>query len=175
MRHPTRSCGLARGDHHHHHYCRHHQRKESLRSADLRKGRRRQAAGGSLHKKATNGTTVGGSLSRCRAQAAAGADPPRLRYGRGAFEEAEGETSSPDVVVIGSGIGGLCCAALLARYGKSVTVLESHDVPGGAAHAWVRDGYHFESGPSLYSGMTAKNSPNPLGQVFQALDIELPW
>jgi len=57
----------------------------------------------------------------------------------------------------------------------SVTVLESHDVPGGAAHAWVnKDGYHFESGPSLYSGMTGKNSTNPLGQVFAALDIDLP-
>ena len=57
----------------------------------------------------------------------------------------------------------------------SVTVLESHDVPGGAAHAWVnKDGYHFESGPSLYSGMSGKNSTNPLGQVFAALDIDLP-
>ena len=93
------------------------------------------------------------------------------KYGEDVFDAASGE---PDVVVIGSGIGGLCCAALLARYGMSVTVLESHDVPGGAAHAWVRDGYHFESGPSLYSGMTGKDSTNPLAQVFNALDIELP-
>jgi hypothetical protein len=34
-----------------------------------------------------------------------------------------------------------------------VTVVESHSVPGGAAHTWERGGYHFESGPSLYSGM----------------------
>lgn len=52
-------------------------------------------------------------------------------------------------------------AGLLAKYGKKVLVCESHDVPGGAAHAWtVRapDGgglYHFESGPSLYSGALA--------------------
>jgi 2-polyprenyl-6-methoxyphenol hydroxylase-like FAD-dependent oxidoreductase len=39
-----------------------------------------------------------------------------------------------DVVVIGSGIGGLSCAALLAKYGLEVTVLESHTVIGGAAH-----------------------------------------
>ncbi|KAG6408699.1 hypothetical protein SASPL_131718 [Salvia splendens] len=35
-----------------------------------------------------------------------------------------------DVIVIGSGIGGLCCGALLARYDQDVLVLESHDLPG---------------------------------------------
>ena len=55
----------------------------------------------------------------------------REKYGEDVFEPASGE---PDVVVIGAGIGGLCCAALAASYGMSVTVLESHDVPGGAAH-----------------------------------------
>jgi phytoene dehydrogenase-like protein len=37
-----------------------------------------------------------------------------------------------------------------------VTVLESHDIPGGAAHSWVQNGYHFESGPSLYSDMASR-------------------
>ncbi len=36
-----------------------------------------------------------------------------------------------------------------------VLVLESHDIPGGAAHSWVQKGYHFESGPSLYSDMAS--------------------
>jgi glycine/D-amino acid oxidase-like deaminating enzyme len=31
-----------------------------------------------------------------------------------------------DIVVIGSGIGGLCCAGLLAKYGFKVIVCESH-------------------------------------------------
>lgn len=57
-----------------------------------------------------------------------------------------------------------------------VTVCESHSIPGGAAHAWVQDGYHFESGPSLYSGMagTGKEA-NPLAHVLQAIgeDLEL--
>ena len=129
--------------------------------------------------------------------------------------------------MIGAGLGGLCCAALLAKYGvqvhparaamrlvrlegktrkararahslkyqtcrtawgwasmhyfsdfnthdagalpapgfehmeavMQVTVVESHAIPGGAAHAWVQNGYHFESGPSLYSGMAAKWGP----------------
>ena len=37
-----------------------------------------------------------------------------------------------DYVVIGSGIGGLSCAALLTYYGYEVCVLESHDRAGGA-------------------------------------------
>ena len=39
-----------------------------------------------------------------------------------------------DVVVIGSGIGGLSCASMLSSaYGRDVTVLESHSIPGGEA------------------------------------------
>ena len=41
-----------------------------------------------------------------------------------------------EVIVIGSGIGGLCCAALLAKYGFDVTVCESHTIAGGAAHSF---------------------------------------
>ncbi len=55
-----------------------------------------------------------------------------------------------------------------------VTVCESHTIPGGAAHAWQRNGYHFESGPSLYSGMGGKGKEaNPLGHVLTALGVEL--
>jgi phytoene dehydrogenase-like protein len=75
-----------------------------------------------------------------------------------------------DIAVIGSGIGGLTCAALLARSGFSVTVCESHVTPGGAAHGFERDGYHFESGPSFFTGLTAPNSANPMSQVLGQLD-----
>lgn len=80
-----------------------------------------------------------------------------------------------DVVVIGSGIGGLCCAALLARYGFKVLVCESHSIPGGAAHAFERQGFHFDSGPSLYSGLSYSPSANPLRQVLDVIGEDLPW
>lgn len=82
----------------------------------------------------------------------------------------EARSHETDVVIIGSGIGGLCCGALLAKYGVKVTVVESHSEPGGAAHTWQRGGYHFESGPSLYSGMNARGKDaNPLAHVLQAI------
>ncbi|XP_004301557.1 PREDICTED: prolycopene isomerase, chloroplastic isoform X1 [Fragaria vesca subsp. vesca] len=80
-----------------------------------------------------------------------------------------------DVVVIGSGIGGLCCAGLLARYQQDVLVLESHDLPGGAAHSFEIKGFHFDSGPSLFSGFQSKGpQANPLGQVLDALGETIP-
>jgi phytoene dehydrogenase-like protein len=81
-----------------------------------------------------------------------------------------GRNTETDVAVIGSGIGGLCCAALLARNGYSVTVCESHAVPGGAAHGFERDGFHFESGPSFFTGLSVENSSNPLRQILDLLD-----
>lgn len=77
--------------------------------------------------------------------------------------------SDADVVVVGSGIGGLCCAALLARYGFTVVVCESHSMAGGAAHGFERQGFQFDSGPSLYSGLADPTSPNPLRHVLNAI------
>lgn len=75
-----------------------------------------------------------------------------------------------DVVVIGSGIAGLCCGGLLARYQQDVIVLESHDLPGGAAHSFDIKGYKFDSGPSLFSGFQSRGpQANPLAQVTSLL------
>ncbi|KAL0364988.1 UNVERIFIED_CONTAM: Regulator of nonsense transcripts UPF3 [Sesamum angustifolium] len=80
-----------------------------------------------------------------------------------------------DVIVIGSGIGGLCCGALLARYNQDVLVLESHDRPGGAAHSFEIKDYKFDSGPSLFSGFQSRGpQANPLAQVLDALGESLP-
>ncbi|MEM8611789.1 MAG: NAD(P)/FAD-dependent oxidoreductase [Cyanobacteria bacterium P01_H01_bin.105] len=80
-----------------------------------------------------------------------------------------------EIVVIGSGIGGLCCAALLARYGYDVVVCESHSLAGGAAHGFERGGFLFDSGPSLYSGLSYSPSPNPLRQVLDAINEDATW
>jgi phytoene dehydrogenase-like protein len=80
-----------------------------------------------------------------------------------------------DVVVIGSGIGGLCCAALLAHYGLKVILCESYSLLGGAAHGFKREGYYFDSGPSLYSGLSYSPSANPLRQVLDIIGEDVTW
>ncbi|HEY2557531.1 MAG TPA: phytoene desaturase family protein [Diaminobutyricibacter sp.] len=53
-------------------------------------------------------------------------------------------------VVIGAGIAGLATAALLAREGYRVTVVEQRAEVGGRAGSWECDGFRFDTGPSWY-------------------------
>jgi all-trans-retinol 13,14-reductase len=54
-----------------------------------------------------------------------------------------------DVIVIGSGIGGLTSAALLSQLGKKVIVLEQHYTAGGFTHAYERNGYEERRSPTI--------------------------
>ena len=53
------------------------------------------------------------------------------------------------VVVVGAGIGGMATAARLSVKGHHVTILEQSDTVGGKAGAYRRDGFVFDTGPSL--------------------------
>lgn len=72
----------------------------------------------------------------------------------------ESEQTHYDAVVIGSGIGGLSSAAVLAVAGLRVLVVERHDRPGGYAHSFRRHRYRFDSAVHLTSGL----NPNLGGQ-----------
>uniref|UniRef100_A0A7S3YMN9 Amine oxidase domain-containing protein n=1 Tax=Lotharella globosa TaxID=91324 RepID=A0A7S3YMN9_9EUKA len=61
--------------------------------------------------------------------------------------------SSYDVIVIGSGIGGLTTASLIANTGKSVLVLEQHDRAGGCLHTFTEHGGYFDSGVHYVGNM----------------------
>jgi len=49
-------------------------------------------------------------------------------------------------IVIGSGMGGLSCAAALTRAGQRVLVLEQHYVPGGLTQSFSRGKFHWDVG-----------------------------
>jgi phytoene desaturase len=54
------------------------------------------------------------------------------------------------IVIVGAGVGGLASAALLARDGFQVTVLEKNEQPGGRASLLEKEGFTFDMGPSWY-------------------------
>ncbi|PRW44458.1 carotene isomerase [Chlorella sorokiniana] len=95
-----------------------------------------------------------------------------LQAGQPPAASSRDRSHETDVVIIGSGIGGLCCAALLARYGYSVTVLESHYLAGGAAHSFEIQGYSCDAGPSFFAGLSGppgSSKTNPLKLVLDAV------
>lgn len=58
-----------------------------------------------------------------------------------------------DTIVIGSGIGGLSCAALLAKNGYKVLVLEQQEHVGGFCSSFTREGFTFPAGAHDISGV----------------------
>ena len=55
-----------------------------------------------------------------------------------------------DVVVIGAGIGGLICAALVARSGARVLLIEQHYMVGGYCSTFKRGAFTFDAGTHFY-------------------------
>lgn len=78
-----------------------------------------------------------------------------------------------DALVIGSGIGGMTAAALLAKTGLRVCVLEQHYVPGGFTHTFTRGPYRWDVGVHAVGEVTVKSMP---GRLLRALtDGKLEW
>jgi all-trans-retinol 13,14-reductase len=79
-----------------------------------------------------------------------------------------------DAIVIGSGIGGLTAAALLAKLGKRVCVLEQHYTAGGYTHSYEREGYEWDVGVH-YIGEVHKPW-SMIRRVFDVIsDDKLEW
>ena len=78
-----------------------------------------------------------------------------------------------DVIIIGSGLGGLVCARQLAQSGRSVLVLERQTQPGGCLQSYRRGNFEFDTGLHYVGGLAQGQS---LHEVFEQLGLmRLPW
>lgn len=77
-----------------------------------------------------------------------------------------------DVIVIGAGISGLTTAALLAKRGLKVQLLEQHFQPGGSCGAFRRNGVTFDQGTAMLYGFGSKGS-NPHRYIMSELEEEI--
>ena len=73
-----------------------------------------------------------------------------------------------DIVIIGSGIGGLICGNVLAKEGLSVCVLEKNKQIGGSLQTFSRDKTVFDSGVHYIGGLDKGQN---LYQVFKYLGV----
>jgi phytoene dehydrogenase-like protein len=78
---------------------------------------------------------------------------------------------SKNVVIIGSGVGGLALAALLAGRGDHVTVLEQHSFIGGRCSSFMRDGFTVDFGVHMFS----RGNAGPHGEVARRVSTDLKW
>ena len=85
-----------------------------------------------------------------------------------AYASKLGPKENYPVVVIGAGLGGLCCAAYLARNGFPVTLLEQHTIPGGYATAFERAGGRFRFEVSLHGTSIHHNNTS---RCLEDLDV----
>jgi phytoene desaturase len=74
---------------------------------------------------------------------------------------------SQKVVVVGAGLAGLSAALRLAGAGRDVTVIERESVPGGRNGLLKKDGYSFDTGPSVLT------MPSLIQDAFSAVGEDM--
>ncbi|MCA9053725.1 MAG: NAD(P)/FAD-dependent oxidoreductase [Planctomycetaceae bacterium] len=90
-----------------------------------------------------------------------------------------------DVIVIGSGMGGMVTAAALSRLGHKVLMLEQYNTLGGQTHSFSREGFSWDAGLHYLGGFGPDESARatldwlcdspielaPVGPVYDTLHI----
>ena len=78
-----------------------------------------------------------------------------------------------DVIIIGSGLGGLVCGHILSKQGKRVLLLERQAQTGGCLQSYRRDGLAFDTGLHYVGGLAEGQT---MYRIFNLLGLmRLPW
>lgn len=72
-----------------------------------------------------------------------------------------------DTIIIGSGVGGLTAASLLAQMGEKVLVLEQHYTAGGLSHTFKRKDFEWDVG--LHYVGEVHRPDHPIRNLFDAI------
>ena len=79
-----------------------------------------------------------------------------------------------DTIIIGSGMGSLTCAAILAKEGQKVLVLERHYIAGGFTHVFKRKGFEWDVGIHYIGEVQRENAI--IKKLFDYIsDDQLKW
>lgn len=78
-----------------------------------------------------------------------------------------------DIIIIGSGLGGLQCGYILAKHGRKVLILERQQQPGGCMQSYKRKGQQLDTGMHYVGGLGVGDC---LYSSFKYLGLmDLPW
>src|SRR5208283_1819874 len=85
------------------------------------------------------------------------------------------QENSFDAVVIGSGLGGLTAAALLAKSGRKVCVIERNHSVGGCASVFKKGTLTIE--PALHQTADPRDPSEPKHEILKELGLldEIEW
>jgi len=90
------------------------------------------------------------------------------------YRRRNGISGSFDAIVIGSGMGGMSAAVMLAKQNKSVLILEQNAVVGGLTQTYTRGGYRWNTG--LHYVGNVHNHETTTGRLFDYItDGQVDW
>ena len=80
-----------------------------------------------------------------------------------------------DAIVIGGALAGMSCAMKLASEGKSVLVLERHNLPGGMATSFVRGGIEMEATLHEMMSLGPEEKPLYIREYLDEMKVAIDW
>ena len=80
-----------------------------------------------------------------------------------------------DAILIGGALAGLTLAISLAEAGKSVLILEQHNLPGGIATSFVRGGFEMEAALHEMMEIGSKDEPRRIRKLLEKHGVFVDW